>query len=293
MVDEPDPESPYYILRQADAPDRTSHVQLELRHAEAGPPITIPWKVPAHANKNDRPADVFAGDGLGDRIEELEADPAVIVSKALATRLEALAPGAISGYPVRLVSVNGGEALDYVAVDGIDTVEARSAESAREGEHQWGDFAFRASDAPAQIFTLARGDDRYLLVSREIGDTLRGEFTNLHLSAFHRTTAVGGIRPAIAALKRLLGGKPQPDDRAFVTEAVAEGRPEEPAKATTKPAATAKPKPNKQAAKPKKPATKAKAKAKAKPTAKAKAKAKPKANPKKRAAKKPAAKKRR
>jgi len=257
MSDEPDPESPYFLLGQADADLRHSHVQLEMIKAEAGPPITIPWKIAYYGRPSHRPTDFYEGEGLSVALDELEHDPAAIASKRLAARIDELAPDTTAGFPVHLVGPEGAEPLEYVALDGRDTVVARDAESAREGDHQWGPFAFRASEAPAKVFTLAYGDRHYLLVSRDIAEELRGQFTDLSLSPFHLTQATGGARPAIAALKRLLTGGTKPEDKQVVAEAL---RP--------KPARKAKPKP--------------KPKAKPKPKPKAKPKPKPKAKPKKR-----------
>src|SRR5438046_2926081 len=128
MTDEPDPASPYFLLQQADADVRTSHVQLEMIKATAGPPITIPWSIPYYGKPSHRPTDLYDGEGLSVALDELDHDPAAIASKRLAERIDALAPGTTAGFPVRLVSPDGAVAVDYVALDGRDTLVARDAE---------------------------------------------------------------------------------------------------------------------------------------------------------------------
>jgi hypothetical protein len=233
MVDEPDPESPYVILRRSDEDARQSGVELELLNAEAGPPITIPWAL-ARDHAEHRPTDVYEGEGLSIWLEELDRDPAVIASKRLADRLDALAPGASAGYPVHLVGPAGDE-LDYVAVDGVETVIARDAEAARDGDLMSVTFAFNQGDAPGKVFTLAYGDSTYLIVAREIALALRGDgLVDVSFLAFHRKGVVQAPK-----------AKPKPKPKPKVKpkpKPMPKAKPKPKAKAKPKPKAKAKPK---------------------------------------------------
>jgi hypothetical protein len=201
MADDPDPSSPFFIVRKADPSDHGSTVRLDMSSIEAGPPLQIGWKTPDYGKPEHRPVDIYSGPELRMlcRKGNLPTSP-VIASAALHARLVELAPDAFTAAPVQLVGPDGA-ALDYVVITPRAQLEGRSSDDAKPGDLQWAKIAFSEGDAPAELFTLSQKSQTYLIASRRIVDALAGTLREVHGSAFHRTPETGGTRPAMAAFE--------------------------------------------------------------------------------------------
>jgi hypothetical protein len=87
MDDQPDPSSPFFIVRNADPSDHGSTVQLDSSSIEAGPPLQIGWKIPYYGKPDHRPVDIYSGSELRRLCRKGQLPPSpVMVSAEYATR---------------------------------------------------------------------------------------------------------------------------------------------------------------------------------------------------------------
>jgi len=244
---------------------------------EAGPPLRVPYKTPYYyGGKQFPPGDIYSNHDV--MIAAMRADldprPHAFLSRALYERIEALAPGTLDGMSMVLVGPEG-EECDYLAVTPKAKLEAREAKDAEPGDLQWATTAFAPGDAPAAVFALQHRNQQFLIVSRAVGLALDiDSFRDAQLSAFHRTQASGGARPAIAALTRMLANESQPGDAETVRKALQDGAAVTPSTSKTRATSTSKSKTRAKATSKAKAKAKTKTKTKAKPTKKSKTKSK-------------------